>query len=1061
MDPPDVTIVFCNDVEEWGDYLSDCLHHVLDPFLNVYQMRVECLFFPLPESCVLNVSKAQVVLIIMSQRFLDFLEDMPRASQLTSLLKPSQTVAVLCGLKDHDINFHHKKSLVTFDLWTRLKVPKPEEKYVRNIIKTVSLILEEGRNQGERMQKLCFELWPKVIHERSREVFVVLNTPVQEDHDFRVILIINDKQQEVKANRRNPFTFLFYVPATFASTSSMISVHIWCNTCYYGKETLYYRSAMAQLYELLHNIVSPYEFLRQSLNKTTNLEADQQLTQIFKNNLPSSGFSLLTPTSGPFLRSEDELPTLLHFSACYGMKELTSALLNSPGSERACYLGNRQGLLPVHIAQREGHNEIAEMLDSFQKREERELCQIASFVPKMIKYEENDMNSSFQNCPTYENKFDFCSFPDTSRDSYEKMNKYKDYMLMQRLPVLHQSESILKHPTHQDQPRSIPLSSQNSFTELGKFGEYLSMSTCRVLQQSVDLQPHQKLLFESFGNENEGERKAVTCENSIFYTQCSTDDVSQGKLEEQETDSSQYSECCINTSQQELISIMEVYENVTTMTESEMKVKKWNKRNDMSSTKISNSSDKLMPQVIKIVKPEDFVNTTNEYSNVSETTSAEITSKDSESSNLYSTVCSENGSGGCCCPDTNEGNKVLNAKSQKSDGCGSVFIKNYRNSVFYCELESERNKLKVVNSGLANGGVRSRADMPLPKEQPQQSENSANSTVIITSRRESFDPGYENVFFRAENPGFEKDQCSIKPTNVVTSSRILTNHAATDEKQFPNPNYHQCESKSVQVLLDDLLINQKGSISVRDENENLTAKSSSNSNRINTKNSRCRKAKSQVRPSVKKQTCLSSNSKPHGSSESGHNHCSSSQNENIYEEVVTQIFPVVSNGTLHQHHSSQAENVYIEPTTLVSSKYFSNNALHKHYSLQTKNIHNQPITLDPSGYSSNTLSRNYSMDHINYFPELRIPNTFDFQNSSAKMRKENYKNFLSLPDLLGSREGNVALSHSPSAQFQSLLNVESTARGKSNSFSGCLAEATTLCKKHIPLKNVKGSECYI
>ncbi|XP_022242665.1 phosphoinositide 3-kinase adapter protein 1-like isoform X2 [Limulus polyphemus] len=1116
MDPPDVTIVFCNDVEEWGDYLSDCLHHVLDPFLKVYQMRIECLFFPLSESCVLNLSKAQVVLIIMSQTFLDFLEDMPKASQLTSLLKPSQTVAVLCGLKDHDINFHHKKSLVTFDLWTRLKVPKPEEIYVRNIIKTVSLILKQGTDQSERMQELRFELWPNVIHEKSREVSVVLNSPVQEDHYIRVILKNNDKQQEVKANRRNPFTFHFHVPAMFVSTSSMISVRIWCNDSYFGEETLHYHSPMTQLHELLHDVVSPYELLRQSLNTTTNLEVDQQLTQIFKNNLPSSGFSLLTPTSGPFLRSEDELPTLLHFSARYGMEELTSALLNSPGSARACCLANRHGHLPVHIAQREEHNKIAEMLDSFQKRVERETYQVANFVPKMTRHEESDISSSLQNCPTYQNIPEFLSLPDISHDSYTKMNKCKDYMLMSRLPVLHAPDSVSNRPTYQDQLEyiSVPLTSQNSFIELNECGDYISMSTCRVLQESVDLQPHQKLLFKNLGNENKEEEKTITRENSVFYSQCSTDDVSrtilEEKVEEQQVDSPLYSECCINTSQQELISITEVYENGTTMTEAEMKIKEWKKRNHMPSIKINKSrcrqedrkvknarkqhsnawfdifniftgklrqkgtpirkiskgNDKSTPQVSTNVKQEDFANTTNEYSSASETTSAEITSRsnapfssesevcrvssisyssspNSEASDLGNTVWSENSSDSCCYPDTNE-------DSHLSDGCSSVVIKNYRNSVFYCELEGERNKLKVVNSGPTKDSIRSRASMPLLREQSLQFENSAHPTVTTASRRQSYNPCYENVFFRTENPGCEKDECSVKPTNAVT-----------DEKQFPNINCHQCESKSVQACLDNLPINHKGQSSVQNEDENSTGRSSSSSNRINTAHLKRRKVKSHVRPSVKKQNSLSLNSLPHGPSECNHNHCSSSQTENIYEELMTQIFPVVSNDILLQRQSSQAENIYKEPVTPHSSKYSSNNVLHQHYPSQTKNIYKQPVTVELSRYPSNNSLRNYSVGHIKYFPEFRIPNTFEFQDSFAKTREENYKNFLSLPDLVELRGANAIPSHTPPEQLQRLLNAESKVREKRSSFSEYLVEASTLCQKHIPLKNVKGSECYI
>ena len=59
-------------------------------------------------------------------------------------------------------------------------------------------------------------------------------------------------------------------------------------------------------------------------------------------------------------------PTLLHFSTYHGLDQLTSALLDCPGSQHALKVPNSNGQTPLDIANQAGHHDLAEILRAHQ-----------------------------------------------------------------------------------------------------------------------------------------------------------------------------------------------------------------------------------------------------------------------------------------------------------------------------------------------------------------------------------------------------------------------------------------------------------------------------------------------------------------------------------------------------------------------------------------------------------------------------------------------------------------------------------------------------------------------
>lgn len=67
----------------------------------------------------------------------------------------------------------------------------------------------------------------------------------------------------------------------------------------------------------------------------------------------------------PTDQRNEELPTLLHFAAKYGLKKLTTTLLQSPGALQAYSVMNKDGDYPNTLAERSGFSDLRDFMDEF------------------------------------------------------------------------------------------------------------------------------------------------------------------------------------------------------------------------------------------------------------------------------------------------------------------------------------------------------------------------------------------------------------------------------------------------------------------------------------------------------------------------------------------------------------------------------------------------------------------------------------------------------------------------------------------------------------------------
>ncbi|XP_013360875.1 PREDICTED: B-cell scaffold protein with ankyrin repeats isoform X2 [Chinchilla lanigera] len=100
-------------------------------------------------------------------------------------------------------------------------------------------------------------------------------------------------------------------------------------------------------------------------------ELDGMLTSIFKQEIPYYNFQYLQSEICPQNEYNhiDELPTLLHCAAKFGLKNLALHLLQCSGASRASKMKNISGADPAHIANKYGHEDLKKIFEDFSIQE--------------------------------------------------------------------------------------------------------------------------------------------------------------------------------------------------------------------------------------------------------------------------------------------------------------------------------------------------------------------------------------------------------------------------------------------------------------------------------------------------------------------------------------------------------------------------------------------------------------------------------------------------------------------------------------------------------------------
>uniref|UniRef100_A0A3Q1I3Z7 B cell scaffold protein with ankyrin repeats 1 n=1 Tax=Acanthochromis polyacanthus TaxID=80966 RepID=A0A3Q1I3Z7_9TELE len=126
---------------------------------------------------------------------------------------------------------------------------------------------------------------------------------------------------------------------------------------------LQYYSSMEEITCLLSRVADPVDFMCQALQVSSVDKLDQKLASMLLEAMPTGGFQALQSENTPERELHHaDVPSLLHFAAQYGLRSVSSLLLQCPGADRALHTANRHGQTPTEIAKSHGHTELHVLL---------------------------------------------------------------------------------------------------------------------------------------------------------------------------------------------------------------------------------------------------------------------------------------------------------------------------------------------------------------------------------------------------------------------------------------------------------------------------------------------------------------------------------------------------------------------------------------------------------------------------------------------------------------------------------------------------------------------------
>ncbi|KAH0624361.1 hypothetical protein JD844_031757 [Phrynosoma platyrhinos] len=115
---------------------------------------------------------------------------------------------------------------------------------------------------------------------------------------------------------------------------------------------------------------------------------------------------------------DEELPTLLHFSAKYGLKNLTALLLTCPGALQAYSVANKHGFYPNNLAEKHGFKDLRQFIDEYVETADMLKCHIKEEL--MQGKEDDSVYESMAHLST--DLLMKCSLnPDCDEELYESM----------------------------------------------------------------------------------------------------------------------------------------------------------------------------------------------------------------------------------------------------------------------------------------------------------------------------------------------------------------------------------------------------------------------------------------------------------------------------------------------------------------------------------------------------------------------------------------------------------------------------------------------------------------
>ncbi|XP_008282842.1 phosphoinositide 3-kinase adapter protein 1 [Stegastes partitus] len=421
----ELLILHTAEAQEWASYLQQILQssqefhtrpillYAVGPADEIHGYNFESF-----QSC-------ECIVLLLTGAFLDNLCDHELQEALQRLLyPPHRVVALLCGISEDSALEEH---FIDWASWRKLYADDDPSVYVSTILESITdsrraladhnsesgaaaaelhisaapsaenptadeteevvseeqkeAVLEDeepastGNSTGEEMSSpthlTCLTVQPnRVLCGGQETLYIILTHKI----DDQVVPEVEFSSENVPAKRvsgtmENEYTISVIAPDMPAGNISL-TLHT-DQSCVSLKPVTYY-TKMGEVSRYLENVTDPVDFICQAFNLTTNTteSLDNMLTDSIKSRMPAAGLQLfgivqIEEDNMSAYQRDEELPTLLHFAAKYGLKKLTTILLQCPGALQAYSVMNKHGDYPNKLAEKSGFSDLRQFMDDF------------------------------------------------------------------------------------------------------------------------------------------------------------------------------------------------------------------------------------------------------------------------------------------------------------------------------------------------------------------------------------------------------------------------------------------------------------------------------------------------------------------------------------------------------------------------------------------------------------------------------------------------------------------------------------------------------------------------
>lgn len=409
----EVLVVHSSEAREWADYLLQ----ILAASCSFPEGSV--VLYDVDEEIYLKnyepFSSSKCILLLLTSGLMNLQNESVVLDTFRDLLyPPHKVVAFLCGVSEEQMSryFDH------WEQWRKICSEDEPQVYVSTIMESIdegSVLELQCQNTyeielEENLQELPLPDFPEILplpdelneHQfNGDEVCSFPQTSLNTSDDqiclsvqperilcgsgVTIFVMLVQKcvdEDSVEVQFHSQQSTPLHLPGTLVNQcivtvqspdmpAGEVSLTVYKNQSVLCSTTVTYYTEMEEISRYVKKAADPMQFMCQAFGITSKLpeSLDNLLVNCLEERMPVNGlqvFGISQIAENTAANHRDvELPTLLHFSAKYGLKKLTSLLMRCPGAMQAYSVMNKDGDYPNKLAEKSGFSDLRQFMDEY------------------------------------------------------------------------------------------------------------------------------------------------------------------------------------------------------------------------------------------------------------------------------------------------------------------------------------------------------------------------------------------------------------------------------------------------------------------------------------------------------------------------------------------------------------------------------------------------------------------------------------------------------------------------------------------------------------------------